>query len=346
MLYSFEIKIILFACFTLQGLALLAQPDAQTPHGDGAELAKERLFCQPGVSNSSKGRGLLLQYSSVGNYSIKPEGGSSDGLNNSNVSYVDQLTAKIKIPLVNAPSLKVLLGYEYGAETYHFNQIGELHGDVFRSLDGSTLRANKYSLYLTKSFDEKYYFGARLRAAYRGDYGQGMSFDSRYASYSGLAIFGVKPRPDMEWGIGLTYSDNFFSKQVLPFVLYNRTFNDRWGVEAVLPVQAMARYNFSPGSMLLFGAEYQSQSYAIDVSGRSGVDPTVHPYYFKHSEIALKASFDQHLYSWLWLNLEAGMQLPLQMRFDDTVLPANSFQATSGAQPFFRLGLFLSPTDL
>ena len=341
MKFPCPLKIFLLLLFALAGLPLFAQ-QIHTPGDEGAELAKERLFCQPGVTNSSKGRGLLLQYGGVGSYSLTPAGSLSDGFNTSTVSLTERVTAKIKIPVWNAPSLKVLLGYEYGAETLRFSQIGAFHGEVFKSLDGNPLRTNKYSLYITKSFDEKYYAGLRLRSSFRGDYAQGMTLDTRYATYSGLAILGVKPRPDLEWGIGLTYSDNFFTKQILPFALYNQTFNDKWGIESVLPVQIMGRYNFTPLSMVLFGMEYQSQSYAIDVEGKYA--ETIHPYYFKHSEVALKASFDQYLGSWIWLNLEAGFQLPVQTRFDDSIDAANSFQSRAGAQPFFNLGLFLSPT--
>lgn len=336
-------KFLLLACFLLPCAGGIAQYSPQPPHEGGVELAKEKLFCQPGVENSSKGRGLLLQYGRAGSFTYRPKGAPADGIQNSSVSGAEQVTAKIKIPLANKPGFKALLGYEYNAESFHISRPGSIRGDAFLNLDGNPLRSNKYSLYLTKSFDDKYYAGLRLRAAYRGDYDQGMSLDRRYATFSGLAVFGVKPRPDVEWGAGLMYSDNFFSRQLLPFIIYNQSFSDRWGIEAVLPVQVMGRYNFSPLSMLLFGAEYQSQSYAIGL--RDGGLPAVQPYYFKHSEIALKASFDQHLYSWLWLNLEAGMLLPVQTRFEDAGHEAGSFQARAGLQPFCNLGLFLSPTE-
>ena len=332
-------------CFGLILSSLLSyQMKAQKlhlPDEDEAELLKEKIsFCKPGVVNQSRGRGILLQYGGVSGFDVTPEGGLSDAQNTSSVSHVDQVKAKIKIPLANTPTFKMLAGYEYNAETFHFNKIGELNRDVFQSLDGNPLRNNKFSLYLTKAFDNKYYAGLRVRSSYRGDYDKGLSFDSRYATYSALAVFGVKPRPDLEWGIGLTYSDNFFRTQVLPFAIYNRTFNDKWGLEMVIPVQLMGRYNFREDRILLFGAEYQSDSYALDVlDSQSG---NTLPYYFRHSEVAIKASYDHHVASWIWMTAEGGLQLPVRNRFDAVDMGA-SFNNQAGAQPFFKIGIFATP---
>ena len=327
--------------FALSSWQLKAQK-IHSPDKDQVELAKEKVtFCQPGVTNQSRGRGVLIEYGVVGGHNILPENSSSDGMNNSSrVSHIDQITAKIKIPIINAPSLKVLAGYEYSAETYHFGEIGTDQSSLYQSLDGNPLRNNKYSLYITKAFREKFYGGLRLRTSYRGDYDQGMSFESRYATYSVLAVMGIKPRPGLEWGIGLTYSDNFFNRQILPFAVYNRTFNEKWGIETVLPVSVMARYNFRKDRLILFGAEYQSDSYAIDALTGKSAQAT--PYFFRHSEIAVKASYDHHLYSWFWFNVEGGYQAPFRNQFVASQGGQTIDNSVKG-QPFFKVGLFITP---
>lgn len=341
MVIRYSAKYTVLFLLVLGSLRLTAQHH-HLPDEDQLELAKEKgAFCKPGVTNQSQGRGVLIQYGNAGGHRLLPESASTDGVSSrSRVSHVDQVTAKIKIPIVNAPSLKVLAGYEYSAETYHFSEIGATHPELFQSLDDNPLRNNKYSLYITKSFSGKYYGGLRLRTSYRGDYDQGMSFDGRYATYSALAVFGVKPRPDLEWGVGLTYSDNFFNRQVLPFAVYNRTFNDKWGIETVLPVSIMGRYNFRKGRLILFGAEYQSDSYAVDVL--TGKSDQAAPYFFRHAEIAVKASYDHHLGSWFWLNLEGGYQVPVRNEFINAQSGHATINSAQG-QPFFRVGFFVTP---
>ncbi|MCB9266972.1 MAG: hypothetical protein H6558_18235 [Lewinellaceae bacterium] len=341
MAFHFPVKSVALCCFVLISWQIEAQRH-HIPDEDQVELAQEKSgFCQPGVRNQSRGRGVLIEYGGIGSHTLLPDNALSKAANSgSRVSHVEQMKAKIKIPIVNAPGLKVLAGYEYGSEKYHFSSFGTGSSQMYRSLDDNPLRNNKFSLYITKAFRDKYYGGLRLRTSYRGDYDQKMSFESQYATYSALAVFGVKPRPDLEWGVGLTYSDNFFNRQVLPFAIYNRTFNDKWGIETVLPVSVMGRYNFREGRLLLFGAEYQSDSYAIDVL--TGKSEQALPYYFRRSEIAVKASYDHNLYSWFWFNVEGGYQIPFRNEFVAPGGGPTTRNSTKG-QPFVKVGIFVTP---
>lgn len=312
---------------------------------DDVDMPQVRTdFCRPGVINKSAGRGILLQRRLTGGQYLAPDMGKVDGVNASDVARVDRIKGKIKIPLVNAVDLKVLLGYEYARETFHFNRIGYYQQDVFLSLHDNPLHTNKYSLYITKSFDDKYYAGLRLRTSYRGDHEKMINFDGRYATYSALAAFGIKPRDDLEYGFGLTYSRGFFNTTLLPFGIYNQTFNDKWGIETVLPVSIMMRYNFAPKSLLLFGVEYQSKSYSVDIYQQAKRDEAPVPYHFRHAEIAWKATYDEHLFSWVWFTAEAGYQIPLNSRFDNTQDATSNFRTRTTPQPFFNVGFFVSPS--
>ncbi|HMQ48436.1 MAG TPA: DUF6268 family outer membrane beta-barrel protein [Saprospiraceae bacterium] len=301
-------------------------------------------FCKPGVSNASPGKGLEIQRGISGEFRIAPEGRLSDGANTSEVEHISTFKAKFKIPLINSPKTKALLGYEYTTETYHFEEIGKLQPEIFYSLDDNPLRSNKYSFYITQALNHKYYLGLRLRTAFNGDYDRMMSGDSRYLNLSGTAVLGVKPHDDKEWGIGLTYNNGFFRTLVLPFFIYNETFNDKWGIETVLPVSVMARYNMKENSMLLFGAELQTQSYALDVFSNSTIaNEAAQPYYFRHAEVAVQVALEQHIHSWFWVSAQAGYHIPTGYRFQEANGAETRYQMTAGAQPFAKISLFLSP---
>lgn len=312
---------------------------------DDVEIPKDRTdFCRPGVINKSKGRGVLFERRSVGGQYLAPDMGDIDGANASRIARVDRIKGKLKIPLVNATDLKVLLGYEHERETFHFNRIGYYNEAVFHSLDDTPLHTNKYALYITKAFNDKYYGGLRVRTSYRGDHEKMISFDNRYATYSALAAFGIKVRDDLEYGFGLTFSKGFFNTNILPFGIYNQTFNDKWGIETVLPVRVMMRHNFTAEDILLFGVEYQSKSYSIDVYRQSSRRVVATPYFFRHAEIAWKATYDKHLFSWVWFTAEAGYQIPLNSRFDNTQEESLHFRTRTTPQPFLSFGLFVSPS--
>lgn len=328
----------------LISLAFVAQAQ-NLPHSSETEpeVAKEPLMlCKPGVLNKSRSKGLVLEYGLNSGYNWIVQNRYVQTKNYSEVAHSEHLKGKIKIPIINAPGLKLLAGYEYQAEKYYFDNIKGLESNVFESLDKMRLKTNKFTVYGSKSLNNRHYAVFRLRVAYAGDYQGWNRFDNRYASYSGAAIFGVKPNDYLEWGIGVTVRKNFENTRVVPFLVYNRTFNDKWGVEAVLPAQIYGRYNLNEKSILLFGGTFNSKNYSVDLNANAQALTSI--YHVRHAEILFETSLEQHLFSWIWLNVKAGYQLPFRSRFTNAELPAYTFRAKPGGQPFFRIGLFLSPS--
>lgn len=314
------------------------------PGEEETEIAKEPLsLCKPGVLNKSRSKGLLLEYGLNGGYNYTVQNEFVQSNNNSEVEYSNNFKAKVKVPIINATGLKLLAGYEYEVEKLYFDEINGLESNVFESLDGKRLKTNKFTLYGSKSLNDKHYAIFRVRVAYNGDFEAWNDFDNRYATYSAAGIFGVKPNDNLEWGIGLTYSNNPERTRVLPFLIYNRTFNDKWGLETVLPVQIYGRYNANKDCILLFGSEFRSKNYSVDLN--TNAQALSSTYNFRHAEILFQTSLEQHLFSWVWLNVKAGYQLPLRSRFNNVTLPEYSFRAKPGGQPYFRIGLFLSPSS-
>jgi len=314
------------------------------PDDNQLDFGKDRMdFCKPGVVNKSPGKGVLIEYTGVGGFGLEPKSGLSDGNGGSEVQYVEKFTGKFKIPLVNAPGLKMMLGYEYNSETFHFDRIGFSNSELFRSLDGNTLRNNKFSFYLTKSFDEKYYGGLRMRISSRGDYDKWVSLEERFTTFSATGLLGIKQRPGLEWGVGLTYSDNFARKQVWPFAIYNQTFNDKWGIETILPASILMRYNFNDKTLMMFGAEVENGTYAIDVINQDRPGGT-DLFYFRHTEVGLKGVFYKNIFPWVWVEAEAGALIPIRNRFEDSIDPQElRFRNSAGISPMLRVGIFLYP---
>jgi hypothetical protein len=331
-------------------IGLHGQKHHLLPGRDDSELAKETIFCKPGVPNKSRGKGLEIRYGAHGSRKLESLSRSDDSGDFAGIAYSEELRAKIKIPLIHKNNLYLLAGYEYDQEIMHFDRIEGSHSGALQSLNNRMLRGNRFSLYVGKSFNEKHYGALRLRTAFDGDYRQWASFDDRYASYSGLALFGIKPKNDKEWGVGISFSHNPIRTRVLPFMIYNQTFNDKWGVEFVLPVQLHGRYNFSPTNLILFGAEYESTSYSVDLAGNSPASSLAnadqYEYFIRSNAVNLQVSWEKNLFSWVWFNAQGGYQIPINSEFRNLDAKAPSFDTRQGGNPFLRVGLFLSPTKL
>ena len=130
-------------------------------------------------------------------------------------------------------------------------------------------------------------------------------FDEQYRVWRGAVIYGIKKRADKEVAFGLTYNNSFRRTIVLPFWVWNQTFNDKWGIETVLPLKITVRRNFKHNDMLLFGTDYWSSGYSMDI--QSDAQAAAEQYLFKSSALHLFVDYQKRLISdWTWISLKAG----------------------------------------
>lgn len=297
---------------------------------------------QPGVKNKSRSRGLDIAYHFLGNSTLEPED-QPLSLPFSKIQSIQGLTFKLRLPIINQKAFKLILGYSYRPEWYHFERFGADFEDVFRNLNQRLLKSNSFSISMSKPLNEKYYTAFRFRLMYNGDYDQWINFHERYAIYNGVGLFGIKRNSKLEWGFGVNYSNSFRRTILLPFVFYNQNFSDKWGIEAILPSNIYFRYNPKMYSILLTGIEYNSRSYSMDVQSDrpefSGI------YNMNHSELRLIVSWERRLIPWLWLNIKGGFQLNFSTDFDAVQMDGTSFNVEPINTPFLQIGLFISPPD-
>ncbi|MCB0528595.1 MAG: hypothetical protein KDC65_08990 [Saprospiraceae bacterium] len=299
-----------------------------------------RCFCKPGVRDKSRSRGLELAYGLAGKGSYEPEG---DTYNPPFSSYRQwhYFEFDLKVPVINKPGLKVLAGYRYIGESINFKAIGQDFREAFETLDKKLLNSNSISAMLTKVFNEKHYFIMRLRNSSNGNYSGIRLYDKRYNIIKALAMYGIKPSEDFEWGFGLNYSSGFRNRtNLLPFVLYNRNFNRKWAIESALPAYVFIRRNISAETIVLGGVEYSSQSYrlSVDKTHNEMLD-----YAYNHSEILGSVRLEQQLAPWVWAQLKVGYRYNLSSDFESKADNSPAFQVEPTNAPFLNLSVFLSP---
>ena len=289
------------------------------------------VYCSAGVTNKSKGEGLLLQYG------IREVGFSHSDSDAEATGYSARISAKLKVPVVLRDDLKVLLGLNHARESFVFNDLTDQDNPrLLSSLSDKTLIASRLSLTAFKPFNDKYYFILRLGANYRGDYEQFINFDDRYAMYRGAAMVGWKVRDNLEYGLGALYSQGFRNRVFLPFAFYNQTFNRRWGFEGYIPVNMKLRYNIDSNSLGLLGLEYNSIDYSVDLGGEG--------YFLRYDSIDLTLTYERNLGSWLWLRVKSGYRYPLGLDvglLDSGGEVLDTYDETPGF--YGRIGFFITP---
>ncbi|GJM36296.1 MAG: hypothetical protein DHS20C18_52970 [Saprospiraceae bacterium] len=256
--------------------------------------------------------------------------------------YLSQLEIDFKAPVLRTEKLNVLVGYKYFIENYDLNEIGADFSSTFNTLNDHHLKSNSLSLYMTRPLNETKYLALRFRYSTNGNYRNWINFNPKYAIYKGLVVYGIKPHEDLEWGIGLSFSQSFRRTYLIPFLIYNRNFNDHWGLEAVLPASIQLRYNINPKNLALFGFEYESQSYRLSVEETP--QPTF-DYAFNRSAVLVYGTLEHQFFRWIWSSLKFGFQMNFSTEFEGKTDLTSGFRVEPSNGLFISLGFFISPPD-
>lgn len=326
----------LFILFVNNNLFAQEKPGYLPEDVDPKSLTMHR-YAKPGVLNESRSRGLEFSL-------MRKTGGDFFGVSGNQTKQAENAdirrhSFKIRLPLLLKNNFRLLAGYSFSGEQFQLNNISGTHAPVFQHLDQHRLKSQSASLIADRSFNERQYFVARVKVSYNGDYEPFITTDGEYRVLSVTGLFGNKKSQNTEWGIGVNYSNSFRSTIFLPFFMYNHNFNESFGIETVLPSTVLGRFNFGDATLLLFGAEYSSKSYKIDVNE---VD-TKEAYFMNHSEIRFPLRLEQRIHSWFWIGAQVGYQFNFNMDFD--ARPDRAFEINPDPFMFYRIGLFLSPPD-
>ena len=276
--------------------------------GDISNLALEPqiLFCKPGVCNKSPGKGLLIEYSYNPEFKMRPTNAEQP----THVEANKRFMAKIKVPLVNKDRVKFLLGFKYATEKYNFDHIDPENYPLFKRMNDATLKDAESAAYLILPINHNYYTSFRFSTSFRGDYGTFMNTNQRYLTYRAAGIFGVKKSENLEYGFGIYFSKNIRRSIAYPFGLLNWTFNDKWGLEAAIPVSIKIRHNINEGNIMLFGAQYSTQSYTLDTRdafSTTSIDQSL--FHYRRGSIETSVGYMKQMTGWTWMEFKLGYSI-------------------------------------
>lgn len=299
-------------------------------------------YCKPGVVNKSRSRGVSINYGTAYSGNYFPEIANTSVLNTSDLKDFSNLEFKIKVPVFLSEQTKILVGYEYYMESYNFNNISGDFLETINTLDNGTLKSNGFSAIVSHSINEKNYLALRYKFSANGNYAGWLDINGRNAIHNFLGMYGIKKTDLFELGFGLLFSKNFRRIAALPFVLYNRTFSPKWGIEAMFPANTFLRCNINSSTIAIMGIEYNSKSFRIDVENLRGAVPLDIAY--NHSELLVSLELERHLRSWIWVNLKVGYQRNFDSEFEAKTDFSPTFQADLEGGLFFQIGAFISPS--
>jgi hypothetical protein len=235
--------------------------------------------------------------------SAKPPGGNTVS---SPVNTYRGLRIAVNTPVVSRSNLILNLGLTYWNTSV---RLANPERSVQFAALNQGLRSTGVNATVFKPFDNRHFLILQANADLNGTYRKFSDVSHKNLTVSGLAVYGWKRDDNFMWGLGLTRTYRGGNLLHIPVLLYNRTFNPRWGVEAVFPAQATIRYNFGTTSLLSAGYELEGNVFYLGNPFATGSTRSSADVFLRRSEIKPRINYERKLTGFIWLAVQAGMSL-------------------------------------
>ncbi len=302
------------------------------------------VYASPSVVGARRSKGLSVNYSIISSYTVESTT-KIDGLEDATaeVRRLNELKIKLNAPLVLKPATKLILGVRYQLEEYNFENPQMLVDDVSKNLQDRNLHALELNFNLLTSLNERNFFLVRGAWALIGDFSKGPEPITRYLKYQASAVYGWKYNPSTSFGVGLSFNYTLGRPAIYPLLLYQKSFNDSWGLSTVFPAKVTFRHSFSEKTIILMGYELQGDSYHINID-----DPPLANFpglELRRSDLVPKITLEREIYDFLWMELTLGYRLNLNFNLSEDNSFSNEIVLENqvSASPLLSFGIFLVP---
>jgi hypothetical protein len=296
------------------------------------------------VLNQTPNRIVSIGYEYQGGFKYTgPEILPNDGTVTRNVNKLAGLRAQINIPVISNTKLIWQVGANYARSAFDI----EIESNV--PVEPFTTRLNELGMHtaginttIFKPLNEKNFLIFQASADVNGVFDGFDEINSKAVTLSATAIYGWKKSENNMIGVGVSRTYRAGQLIHVPVLLWNKTFNDKWGMELLLPARGHLRRNFSTSNILQLGYELEGNQYWMNLTSPN------RQVFVQRGELKPRVMWDKKLKGFFWLNVQAGYRY--NWRFDvvnkyDGNKNDRVFRGIGLTNPFyFSIGLnFVSP---
>lgn len=311
---------------------------------------QDKEYANPSVEGTARGKFLIFKYQRVFGYQFNSTAANKDKLaiGNANADIENSNIAEIKgfIPLWNRPHFKTVLGVGYEREEFNFEKPDTIKYLYHQNLQDKGLKSLSAQLAFLRPVNYKNYWILRVKGQLNGDYtSDELSFND-YLKVTAEFMYGWKKSKYFSWGIGAQLGYTFGRQTIYPAILYNRTFNSHWGIEAVFPATVKMRYSPSEKAFFYFGYELDGYSYNIKVDkypfSQSPVFSNIKTIELRHNDLKFNARYEQEIYDFLWFGLEGGYRMNIAYDAFETGSDRKTtlIETDAGGAPYAEASIF------
>jgi len=311
---------------------------------DTTNIAKSK-YCIPALKGIPIGKGASFEYQIIPNISIKTNDKTGNyGDSKNTIKNNSRIEAKLKIPIIKKPYLSILGGIKYTFEEYHFENLDENSNPFHKSLEDKALKSIGANITIVKPTKSNKFWILRANADFNGDYsGNNSGSLSDYLKFSISPALGWKVNDNFSYAVGVSYNYRFGSPLILPVVAINKNFNEKWGIEAILPLFIKLRYIHNSGLSWLNKIEIDGASYKLN-----NLEPALEQFnniHLHRSAIQFTSRIEKRLVGWLWVASEVGYHENLTYNVTNSNRSKKNiiFENTLKGALVFNVSLFISP---
>ena len=307
-----------------------------------SDAAGVRRYATQKVLNQSPTKIVSIGYEHHAGFSMPkvPQDGLGISPSDYSVSRLSAIRAQVNLPVISNDKFIWQLGANYWGSYFLFK---EKPVSKFESaLQNNGLHSMGLQTTIFKPLDEKHWLVVQAATDFNSSFRSFSEITSKSLTISATAIYGWKYSERNMMGIGVARTYRAGSLLHVPVLFWNKTFNDRYGMELLLPARGYLRRNFSTTSILQLGYELEGNQFHLPGAGGSG------DLFLQRGELKPRVMWDKQISGFIWLNVQAGMRM--NWRFDvmtqaDSREEKDRFYQGKLTNPlFFSVGLnFVSP---
>jgi len=303
----------------------------------------DSTFCIPNVFGLPRAKGLIVKYERVMDFGITSTGQKDSlGDGQGEVRRNRRWEVQLRLPIVRNPGFKMAVGFRYFNEEYEFEEDDPAY-PFYQSLQDKPLKSIGGQIFMAKPFKGNKYLLLRLSGDFNGDYTLDDEPLSDFLKFSIIPLFGWKTNPYTAYAVGVAYSNDFGRQQVFPVFSFIQTWNQYWGIEALLPSKVRIRYTPNDKTNIYGGAELNGASYTVRLD-----DPVLSEFStlnLRKSEIRFLLNLEREIHDWLWFGIQAGVRTNIQfnLREDNTRNATEIIDNDFNAAFVFNTSIFIVP---
>ena len=321
--------------FTSALLLIVTIANAQVDTTDNFDYSKfgeadgVKRYCTQKVLNQTPQKIISIGFDKYGSFHMPgvPLGGMLPAMQNFDVNQMSAIKAQLNVPVISNNKIIWQLGANYWGSKFDIEKPGT--NQFASNLNSHTLTSSGINTTLFKPLNEKNFLIIQASADINGLFHDFSDINKDALTLSGTVIYGWKKSEKNMIGTGIARTYRAGQLIHVPILFWNKTFNDKWGMELLLPARGFMRYNFSTFNMLQAGFELEGNQFWMPLSNTKNGEV-----FIQRGEFKPRVMWDKKVSGFFWFHAELGMRY--NWRFEVT----NVYNGKKEAQRYFesRLG--------